>query len=439
MENSMRLFAFAKIFKPLGLAALLVNPGFAQVNGAPPNDGRARGIAEEPAVMTLRAAEDLALVSNPDLAVATRELEATEGAVIQGAARPNPQLGFLLEDTRKATRTTTLQLDQPIELGGKRTARLDAAERGRDIAVVELDLRRAEVRALVAANFFDVLSAQERVQLAKDVANLAKRATEVAAKRVASGKVPPLEETKARVAEANVRIDLSLAQSELRTARQQLAATWGNPAPRFERVEGRLEPLPSLPSSESINARIADSPHLKRAKIEIQRRKSLADLERAKRTPDLTVSLGAIRSEELGRNQLLLGVSIPIPVWDSNRGNQLEALKRTDKARDELAATQIRLTSDVRQAYERLRAARNEVETLQRDVLPGAQSAYDVAIRGFELGKFNFLDVLDAQRTLFQAKSQHLRALSDAHRVRADMDRLLGNAADITQRPDANP
>lgn len=439
MENSMRLFAFAKIFKPLGLAALLVNPGFAQVNGAPLNDGRTRGVAEEPAVMTLRAAEDLALVSNPDLAVATRELEAMEGAVIQGAARPNPQLGFLLEDTRKATRTTTLQLDQPIELGGKRSARLDAAVRGRYIAAVELDVRRAEIRATVTANFFGVLSAQERVRLAQDVANLAKRATEVAGKRVASGKVPPIEETKARVAEANVRIDLSLAQSELRTARQQLAATWGNPSPRFERVDGRLEPLPSLPSSESINARLADSPHLKRARIEIQRRKSLADLERAKRTPDLTVSLGAIRSEELGRNQLLLGVSIPIPVWDSNRGNQLEALKRTDKARDELAATQIRLTSEVRQAYERLRAARNEVETLQRDVLPGAQSAYDVAIKGFELGKFNFLDVLDAQRTLFQAKSQNLRAVAEAHRAGAEIDLLLADTTTLNTSPASKP
>ncbi|MDQ3261851.1 MAG: TolC family protein [Pseudomonadota bacterium] len=435
----MRLFAFAKIFKPLGVAALLINPGFAQVIGTSPSADKARGVVEEPSVMTLRAAENLALTSNADLGVAARELEATEGAVIQGAARPNPGLAFLLEDTRKATRTTTLQLNQPIELGGKRSARLDAAERGRDIAAVELDVRRAEIRAIVTANFFGVLSAQERVRLAQDVANLAKRATEVAVRRVASGKVPPLEETKARVAEANVRIDLALAQSELRTARQQLASTWGNPSPRFERVDGRLEPLPSLPSSESINARLAESPHLKRAKIEIQRRKSLADLERAKRTPDLTVSLGAIRSEELGRNQLLLGVSIPIPVLDSNRGNQLEALKRTDKARDELAATQIRLTSEVRQAYERLRAARNEVETLQRDVLPGAQRAYDVAIKGFELGKFNFLEVLDAQRTLFQARSQNLRAVAEAHRAGAEIDLLLADTTTFSTSPAAKP
>ncbi len=132
-------------------------------------------------------------------------------------------------------------------------------------------------------------------------------------------------------------------------------------------------------------------------------------------------------------------MSIPIPVWDSNRGNRIEALKRTAKARDELAATQIRLTSDVRQAYERLRAARNEVETLQRDVLPGAQSAYDVAIKGFELGKFNFLDVLDAQRTLFQAKSQNLRAVAEAHRAGAEIDLLLADTTTFSTSPAAKP
>jgi outer membrane protein, heavy metal efflux system len=425
----MGLFSLDKIVWLFSIAGLLNIPVFAQVGGA----------VDEPSVMTLQTAQDLALQSNADLAVALRELQATEGAVMQGAARPNPALAFLLEDTRRETRTTTLQINQPIELGGKRMARINVAERGRDIAAVELEVRRAEVRAAVSANFFEVLAVQERVRLAHDVSKLAKRATDVAAKRVASGKVPPLEETKARVAEANVNLNLTLAQSELRTARQRLASTWGNSSPRFERVDGRLDSLPPLPSADSLNARLAESPRLKLAKIEVQRRKSLADIERAKRTPDLTVSLGAMRSEELGRNQILLGVAIPIPIFDSNRGNQLEALKRTDKARDELAATQIRLTSEVQQAYERLGAARNEVETLQRNVLPGAKSAYDIATKGFELGKFNFLDVLDAQRTLFEAKAQHLRALADAHRAAAEMDRLLGNATDISQRSDAKP
>jgi len=58
--------------------------------------------------------------------------------------------------------------------------------------------------------------------------------------------------------------------------------------------------------------------------------------------------------------------------------------------------------------------------------LPGAQSAFDAASQGFALGKFNFLDVLDAQRTLFQSKSHYLSALAESHRASVDIERLVG-------------
>ena len=160
----MGLFILDKIVWLLGVSVFLSNSVLAQTATAASGETIARGLVDEPSVLTLRAAEDLALRSNADLAVALRELQATEGAVMQSAARPNPELAFLLEDTRRATRTTTLQLNQPIELGGKRAARLDAATRGRELAAVDLATRRAEIRASVTGAFFAVLSAQERIR-----------------------------------------------------------------------------------------------------------------------------------------------------------------------------------------------------------------------------------------------------------------------------------
>ena len=227
-----------------------------------------------------------------------------------------------------------------------------------------------------------------------------------------AGKVSPVEETKARVAEAGVRVELARAQSELRTARQRLTSLWSNATPRFTRVDGQFDTPPAVPGTQAIEQRMAVSPNLKRAQMEVQRRKALVEVERAKRVPDVTVRVGAKRAEELGRNQVLLGVSVPLPFFDRNQGNLLEALKREDKSRDELLAVQVRLNTEVLQARERLSAGRSEIDALQREVLPGARSAYDAATTGFEFGKFNFLEVLDAQRTYFQAKSQYLKALA---------------------------
>lgn len=180
--------------------ALTAAPVFAQALPAAQDNHPAvkGGVQTETAtLLTLQKAIELALDSNLDLAVARREIEATQGQVIQGQARPNPELAYSQEDQRAATRTQSVQINLPVEMGGKRAARITVAERGRDIAVEELNVRRVEIRAAVVAAFFETLAAQERAALAGASVDLAKRATDAVAKRVAAGKVSPVEETKA--------------------------------------------------------------------------------------------------------------------------------------------------------------------------------------------------------------------------------------------------
>ena len=420
------------------LLALMTGTAFAQLLPTAPALGQsANGVEQIEAAtpLTLQKAVALALEANLDLTVAQREIEAVEGQVIQGRVRPNPELAYSLEDQRTPTRTQSVQINLPIELGGKRAARIAAAERGRDVAVEELNTRRVEIRAAVVAAFFEALAAQDRTALAQDSVDLARQATDAVAKRVTAGKVSPVEETKARVAEAGVRVELAQAQSEQRSARARLASLLGANPPRFTQVAGSVDDLPNVPSLDDIQQRLSASSALRRAQLEIERRRSLADVERSKQTADVTVSLGVKRPNELARNQLMLGISVPLPLFDRNQGNLLEALKREDKARDELQALNLRLSTEVLQARERLASVRGEIDILQREVLPGAKSAYDAATVGFGYGKFNYLEVLDAQRTYFAAKSQYLKALADAHRAAADMDRVIGASESTTTLP----
>ncbi len=390
--------------------------------------------------LTLSAAIDLALASNPELSAAANELRAVEGAVIQAGVLPNPEISTSVEDTQnKATRTTTIQVSQRIELGGKRSARITSAERGRDVAAADLAAKHLDVRATVIGAFFDVLVAQERVQQAEDLLSLAQRASQAASRRVTAGKVSPVEETKARVAESSARVENKHAQPEQVTSRKRLAASRGSSTPPFEKAEGRTDILPPVRSAEEIDRRLNASPALLRARHEVDRFSALADLERSRRIPDVTVSLGSKKAEELGRNQTIVGVSIPFPIFDRNQGNVLEAQRRADKARDELSATELRLGTEVTQNEERLKALVVEAQTLQSEIMPGARSAYEAASKGFELGKFNFLEVLDAQRTFFQARAQYLRSLSDAHRTAAELERILGSIDSMSSAVPSRP
>jgi len=385
--------------------------------------------------LTLAEAQRLALTHNPDLATARLELQAQQGAELQAGARPNPELGAQLEDTRAATRTSTVQLSQAIELGGKRAARQAAAAQAREQAAVALAARQAEVRAAVAAAFFDVLGADAQCRLAEAGVRLAQDATGAADKRLQAGKVPPLELAKARVAEAQARAELALALTAGQQARARLAALWGQGPQAVTSVEGGAGALPAQPSDAQLAAWVADAPALQLARLDIARRRALTEAERARRVPDVTVTVGARRDAELGRTQAVIGFSLPLPVMDRNQGGLLEALRREDQAREALTAATLKLQADVAAAAERLRASREQARLLADDALPVAQTAYDTALKGYELGKFAFLDVLDAQRSLFQLRRQQLQNTADAHHAAADLDRLLGRS---TQNAEEN-
>lgn len=409
------------------LAALTLSPCLAQ--GVPPT--LSRGEAAVPAEplhpatgLSLSAAIELALARHPQLAATRSEILAAEAAELQASVRPNPVLESEIEDTRRDARSTTVLLTQPIELGGKREARMEAARRAGAVARSQYALARSQLRADVTAAFVNTLIARERLHAAEASLDLARRATDAATKRVTAGKVSPIDETKAKVAEANVRVEHIRAAGELRAAAQLLQTIIGVPQP-LQSVDGHIA-LPFVPSEAALRERLVGAPALQQAELEIERLGALAQLERARRIPDVMVGVGARRSEELGRTQAVLTLSVPLPVFDTNRGAELEAIRRQDKARHEAHAAALRLQTEVTQAYEQLRGAVAEAQALQQEVLPGAQVAYDAAAKGFELGKFGFLDVLDAQRTLLEARDRHLRAVAQAHRATTDIDRLLG-------------
>ncbi|WP_294260229.1 TolC family protein [uncultured Comamonas sp.] len=379
------------------------------------------------APISLQGALALAMAHNPGLRAAAQALAASEGALIQSRARPNPELAYSQEDTRRETRSMTLQWNQSIEIGGKREARMKAAEHGRELARAEWEAAQAGLRADVRTAFANVLAGQQRVQLHQKTLEIASSARDAAAKRVQAGKVAPLEETKARVAESSVELALAQARSGLRVARQQLAALWGAQPSAFGAAVGDLAQLPVLPAEALMLERLEQSPQMLRGQQAVFQARAIAELERAKRLPDPSVSLGMKRAQEVGRNQLVVGLSVPLPILDSNRGNQLQALRLADKAEDELLATRQQMQALLQQQREQLQTSRAQAEQLAQQVLPAAESAYEVAAKGFALGKFSYLDVLDAQRTLAEARSLYLEQLVATHQAAADITRQLGD------------
>ncbi|RZT36604.1 cobalt-zinc-cadmium efflux system outer membrane protein [Cupriavidus agavae] len=411
---------------PLGLAVALLSPfPFVVPAMAQPPVAAATAV-EGTGPLDLEGALSLTAASNFSLSAAGKELDSTEGGIMQARTIPNPEIEANMEDTRRATRSTTAQANIPIELGGKRSARIGAAERARDVAQAGLSSVRADIRSQVIESFFGVLIAQERVKLATGSADIATRAAQAAARRVAAGKISPVDETKARVEQANAELELAEATAGLLSARQRLTALWGNTRPQFSEAVGDPGALPSRPAPEALQQALDESPLVAMSRAELDRRQALVNVERSRQYPDLTLSLGAKRDNEANRNMAVIGVAIPLPLFDRNQGNLYQAIRQADKAQDEHLANRIALSRTLLQASNQLSVSRDSARLLRETVLPAAEQALNAATTGFDAGKFSYLDVLDAQRTLFQARIRYLGVLAQTHQSATTIDRILG-------------
>jgi len=399
--------------------------------------GRDSTAPEEPTgTLFLPQALALALTQNPDLAAFSWETRAQEAATLQASFFPNPTFSANAANFGNQVMkgldgdVVTLKLSQLIELGGKRAARIEAAALSKELADWDYETKRVDVLTQVSQAFIEVLTAQQRLTLMKQTQELANQMMETTSARVQSGKVSPVEETKAKVVLASVQFELLRAQRELDTARKRLAATWGNTEPRFEAVKGDLDAIMPLPSLDSLQRRLDKNPDLARWATEITQRQALITLEKSKAIPDVTATLGA--SNYLAHNDyaLVAGFSMPLPIFNRNQGGIREAEHQLTRAEAEHRSAEVRITTLLNTVYQKLGTAYAEVSALRQDILPGAQSAYDAAREGYRFGKFGFLDVLDAQRTLFGAKSQYLLALSDYHKSTVELERLIGGSFD---------
>jgi cobalt-zinc-cadmium efflux system outer membrane protein len=381
--------------------------------------------------LSLRAVLSLAIARSPELQSFSWEIRARDARALQAGRLPNPQLHTELEDVGGSGNRvgfeeteTTVRLSQLIELGGKRGKRQNLAQLGRALATWDYEGKRLHVLGETSKAFIQVLGAQERVALAGELARLASELVRAVGAQVDAGGAPPMESTRANVALGKAEIEKSRAEQELIAARSALAASWGSTRPTFSRVVGDLSKLSPPPSSDELFRRLETNPDLARWETELQERRATLSVEQAGRIPDVTVGAGGRHFSDNGDNALVFELSVPLPVFNRNDGAIAEAEHRLSKARADRSAAYVTVHAAVSTASARLTAAYDQAGRLRTRVLPQAEASLAGAVNAYRKGLFRIVDVLDAQRTLFELRADYVASLESYHLLAAEVERL---------------
>lgn len=381
--------------------------------------------------LTIEKVESLVTRRNLELIALSKEIKASEGSLLQKSLRINPELD--IEPGAGVDPETVVQLNQTFELGGKRLKRTKVGELELEKTDLDYQVRRLEILKEARGAFIDVLVNQEMINLIQDRIGVSKEFLSTVRKKVVAGRLSPAEESRARVMLVSEEIKLSRARRVLRNSWMVLASFWGSTTPEFDIAIGDLDVIDAMPPRESLRELVEKSPLMTRAEMDITIQESVVTLENANRIPDLVVGPGLKRTDIPG-NTYEFGVSIALPFFNRNQGAIIEANARLNQAMDNKQVVDVHLKTAVQNAYSELEIAYHLDQSFKETILPEAGKAYQVINEGYLQGKFDYLDVVDAQNTLFEARENLLMVLSDYHAARFELESLLGQSLDAIKK-----
>ena len=375
-------------------------------------------------VLSLGDLEQMGLANNPTLRQADAEVRATEARQRQAGLYPNPTVGYQGEQIRGGSFRGGEQgafVEQDIVLGGKLGADKNVVEQERKQAEAEREEQKLRILSGIRLAYYQALAAQQTVGLRARLFELAQDALQTSRQLFNVGQADQPDVLQAAVEADQADLVLTAAQENQQRVWKSLAAVVGRPDLPFSPLSGNLEDVPDLNPQEWLQKLLTESPAVKIAQLGVAR--AQAQLVRAQKEPipDLLLRGGIEQNRELlqssGQPVGLQGfaeVGVQVPLFNRNQGNIQAAKAEIERAQLEANRVQLLLRERLSSPIQNYLTAKAAVERYRNRMIPNAENAYRLYLEKYANMTAAYPQVLIAQRTLFQLKTDYVAALESA-------------------------
>ncbi len=380
-------------------------------------------------IMTLEEIINLAIDFSPTLESSKAGMAAAMGSEKQAGYWSNPKLAISVENVAgngqfsgSSLAEYSYAISQSIDVNGKRSIRKKFAGELRKAANGNILISKLQTILNVRIAYFELLTQIEILNLEKEKKILAKKVLNAVSRRVSAARESEIQKVKANVAYENSIIEIANQQQKLQFLRQRLANLIGKKKLELSLDNSDFFNLNPPNSLESYQALLKNSPILRNLDHLSRAKRLDVDLEIASKISDPVVNIGIRDFGETGEQALFAGVSIPLPIYGFNSGNIDRARAELRKTRSDQLQSKISLEESLVEFWRGMQASYLTATKLKQLILPESKKAFDMAKNGYEKGKFSYLEVLDAQRGLFMARSQYYQALNTYHVLQAKIE-----------------
>ena len=380
---------------------------------------------------TLQEVIDLTLTHNPIIELGKGLIDEKAGEEVTAQSYPNPTFGVLsgYGKVRDPRGTSLIEryfsLHQPLEWPGTRLARQEAAEAGVRSAQASFEETQVNVKARVKRIFYELLLAETLADLASRLLNTVTDLEGAVKRRVESGEAPPFELVKVNVESLQGQKQVSQTKGKVRTIKAVLnQLTVGNLGEAFA-IQGDFDSVKvDLNEQRLIEEAFQHHPEVRKFEKLIEVANAQYNQEQHARVPNVTIS-GAYQ-RDAGREGIIGGLSVPLPLWNQRQGDIAKALGLRRQAEANFQQAKISLKRGIVEQVQISKTASTQINTFEQGLLKQAKEAVRIARTSFTFGEASLLDVLDAQRTLWQSFQGYAHARFDLAVALTELERLVG-------------
>lgn len=414
--------------------------------------------ADPQAGLTVDQAVAYALEHNGELLAARKDIDAASALVKQASLRANPKLDANVSKTITGTdNNVTVNGMLPLELGGRRPARVRVAERELDMRRQDVANRERMLAADVRAKFGEALAAILKLGFAEDLISTSQRGYNLVAARVSEGGTAPLEQNMVLVELNRLRSMRETAEGKTQIEMLELRNLIGMRPEEPLTLRGDfndvIAPLPTL--ADATNRALSQRPDLKLAKAAEGFAEARIEQARAEGRLDASLIAGYQRMDfgyplngvnDAGQlrpiqgtfHYFTVGVSLDLPVRNKNQGAIEAALAGAEGAKRRREFLELTIRREVASAYAQYNSTARAAEIFRVGVKDQANANLDVVRQTYELGSKTLIDYLGEQRRFTELQNGYIDALLDTYKGRVEIERAIASQIatrqQVTQR-----
>ncbi|CAN5458248.1 TolC family protein [soil metagenome] len=367
---------------------------------------------------------------NPRLAQVAWATETARGRAIQAGLYPNPTLSVTGDELGDRTGPggiwTAPYFQQEIVTGNKLGLSKAAALKEVDQATLTVVSERYRIFTDVRQNFFEVVTLQRRAEILGELIGLAEKSVENANKLLKAKEGSELDVVQLEVDLERYRADLEATNKTLPAAFRRLAASVGVNDLPYTAVVGDLDtPLPDYDLERIRVYVLGIHPELRSAQVGVERAQLVLKRATVEPIPNVTIGSGYVRQNQNQSNDWVIAASIPVPLWNKNQGNIFAAKAQVGEAVSEVGRVENDLVSRLSGSFGTYATARKRAEKYKATILPKAEQSYQLSLKAYQGGQFEYLRVLQAQRAVAEARLEYLRSLGEMWRAASEIAGLM--------------